>query len=694
MQLGKYDIHEVIGKGGFGTVYRATDRALGVERAVKIMHPALSQDAEFLERFRLEAHIAARLDHPYIVPVHDLDEINGAVFLVMKYMPGGSLKQRLANHGPLPFPLALKLLAQMALALDHAHQQGLIHRDVKPANVLFETDDLVRLTDFGFAKVMTTRNISSSLTLTGGLIGTPPYMPPEIWRHKSVSPAVDQYSLACLFFECLTGQTLFAGESPAEIMTRHVLDGPIFPSDWPAEIPAGMTAILEKALANDPTARFASCRHFAKAVAELSSHTILPASQSILVSQPVVPVSTTQPAVQSPSSPTAMPAFGPMGAPQPELRPVAIPHSTSVPAWSAQPGANYSRPTESTHKEQPWWIVALIILAGLGLLFICGIGAVSMLDRLSWDESTSVVEANPTNTARPQLTVIPTIKPATSLTTISTPIITSDCNKIGQTLTSPIDGMTLVCVPASNFLMGSTDVDGDADYDEKPQHAVYLDAYWVDQTEVTNAMFAKFVKETGYRTTAEKEGTGYAYTGNEWGLVNGADWLHPSGPDSDLTGKDQHPVVQVSWEDAVAYCHWAGRQLPTEAQWEKAARGTDGRLFPWGNQSPSANLLNFDWHMGDTTRVGQYSSGASPYGVLDMAGNVWEWTADWYGDDYYSSQTTWRNPTGLTGGNDRVVRGGSWNYDARVVRSASRNWYSPDKRDTDQGFRCILITAP
>jgi len=247
-----------------------------------------------------------------------------------------------------------------------------------------------------------------------------------------------------------------------------------------------------------------------------------------------------------------------------------------------------------------------------------------------------------------------------------------------------VDGMTLVCVPAGDFLMGSTDeqIDQmladnpswDADWfkDEKPGHTVYLDAYWIDQTEVTNAQYAQCVAAgVCRRPDSERSWTRSSY----YGSSQYADF----------------PVIEVSWDDAVDYCTWAGRQLPSEAQWEKAARGTDGRIYPWGNQAPNTNLLNYFNNLGDTTAVGSYPDGASPYGALDMAGNVWEWTADWYDGDYYSSRTTWRNPAGPSSGDGRVVRGGSWiQYYSRDVRAAYRYGDSPGSRVNYLGFRCRL----
>jgi len=273
---------------------------------------------------------------------------------------------------------------------------------------------------------------------------------------------------------------------------------------------------------------------------------------------------------------------------------------------------------------------------------------------------------------------------------------------IGSTTISEQDGMTLVFVPEGEFEMGSND----GKDDEKPVHTVWLDAFWIDQTEVTNAMFARFIDQTRYETDAEKAGSGFVYneSSKQWEEMKGADWRHPHGPGSSV--ENPHPVVLVSWNDVKTYCEWAGRRLPTEAEWEKAARGTDGRTYPWGNEKPAGNLLNFadrnldfvDW--ADTTiddgyrytaPVGSYPDGASPYGALDMAGNVWEWVADWNDETYYSSSPD-RNPSGPSTRDYRGLRGGSWRDSEDDVRSSSRNWNTPALVDGYRGCRCA--TSP
>jgi len=280
------------------------------------------------------------------------------------------------------------------------------------------------------------------------------------------------------------------------------------------------------------------------------------------------------------------------------------------------------------------------------------------------------------------------------------------------TRTPEKDGMVMIYVPAGEFTMGSDN--GDAD--ERPVHKVNLDGFWIDQTEVTNAQFAKFIDETGYKTDAEKVGCLYILdvpTG-EWNCLAGITWNHPQGSASTLDGLDMHPIVQVSWNDANAYCAWADRRLPTEAQWEKAARGEGTSLYPWGNRldETRANFCDTNcvfniWSDKDsndgfpyTSPVGNYSAGVSPYGVLDMAGNVLEWVADEYGSRYYENSPS-SNPTGPENpdsGTGHVLRGGSWGgyfrndsenvINSMNVSSTHRRWGTNDLATNFIGFRC------
>ncbi len=227
------------------------------------------------------------------------------------------------------------------------------------------------------------------------------------------------------------------------------------------------------------------------------------------------------------------------------------------------------------------------------------------------------------------------------------------------------DGMTMFFVPDGEFTMGS-----DVNTEEQPIHIVYLDSFWIDQTEVTNAMYAQCVSEGACTEPYNfSSSTQNEYYGN--------------------AAFDNYPVIYVDWFQAKTYCEWAGGSLPTEAQWEKAARGTDERKYPWGNENPSCDLANIPGCKGDTTEVGSYPAGKSPYGALDMAGNVWEWVSDWYSTSYPAGTVS--NPLGPSSGEFRVCRGGSWFFnDTTDSRSALRCGLSTDEKGYNIGFRCVL----
>ena len=242
---------------------------------------------------------------------------------------------------------------------------------------------------------------------------------------------------------------------------------------------------------------------------------------------------------------------------------------------------------------------------------------------------------------------------------------------------APKRTLEMVFVPAGEFIMGSPAGEG---YDEEhPQRSVYLDAFYIGKYEVTNAEYKKCVDAGTCEPPAGRESiTRDSYYGN---------------PEY-----DNYPVIYVSWDDANAYCEWMGKRLPTEAEWEKAARGTDGRKYPWGNEAPDRTKLNYDQNVGDTTEAGSYPDGASPYEAMDMAGNVWEWVADWYDADYYSKAPE-RNPQGPQDrfSEDQVmlyrgVRGGGSHSAERNVRCANRGStaYSPHNK---LGFRCAASSS-
>ena len=214
--------------------------------------------------------------------------------------------------------------------------------------------------------------------------------------------------------------------------------------------------------------------------------------------------------------------------------------------------------------------------------------------------------------------------------------------------------------------------------DEFPSRFVYVDRYWIDIYEVTNANYLEFVKATGHRPALDDTcETKACRQGNLW-----------KGTSFPKQIRNQ-PVTQVNWHDALAYCTWRGKRLPTEAEWEKAARGPAGNLYPWGiSQPPGKATYRRKWRgIFTMTDVGSYSNGASIYGVYDLAGNVWEWVSDWYDRKYYQKKIN-KNPKGPETGQFKVVRGGSWvNYED-TLHSAFRRWSRPEVRFNDTGFRC------
>ena len=256
----------------------------------------------------------------------------------------------------------------------------------------------------------------------------------------------------------------------------------------------------------------------------------------------------------------------------------------------------------------------------------------------------------------PPTSTLPALTPILPPTQAFTPTATSLPTEI-------IDakGVTMRLVPAGVFTMGS-----DAYDNEKPIHEVMLPDYYMDVYEVTNALYRACVDADG--CAAPKDTRRY----NDSKYAN-------------------HPVVYVDWNQAKTYCEWRFARLPTEAEWEKAARSADGRTYPWGNNAPDKTLLNYNNNIGDTSAVGSYLGGRSPYGMYDMSGNVWEWVADWYSETYYG--TLGENafdPQGPASGSVRVLRGGAWYYSNVNTRSAYRSRYVPGDRLNGFGFRCAL----
>lgn len=706
---GKYRIEKLLGEGAFGEVYLALHIQLNVKRALKVLRKQEERGVgstiygDVRRRFLQESRLGAQLgNQSHIIQVLDFEENDGLMVLSMEYAPGGSLQNLLDRAASLgkqvPISEAVRITAEVAEGLALLHSKDVVHRDIKPNNILFGEKWHAKLADLGLAQILHSDSMRSRLSQSEPHPGTPAYMSPEQSTppYPVLTSASDVYALGMVLFEMLTGR-IYSMQRPG---TRTVELRP--------DVPGWLDEMVAKMVAQSPQDRpwnGAEVVKMLQAGKETATVTVM-AQQAEL-----------GPAVQEPPAQAALQVEENLAEQHRQVaeRKAQLEREART---ANKRGSAHSSPR--THPEQVaqrltpvkpaklkgWrWLFLVVPL----LLAVCGFSAYQFIafmfpelapkktaqpalattDLFARGESTSSPRATLTEPLQqPADTAAPTVAPVLEPTSTLPPVPTEPPSCPVPTWTSPVDGMTLTCIPAGDFLMGNNS----GRSDEDPEHIVYLDLYYLDQTEVTNDMFGKFVSATGYRTDAEKSNKGYIWVTDDWTARSGADWRHPEGPDSNINNRGNHPVVQMSWEDANNYCAWAGRMLPTEAQWEKAARGTDGRLYPWGNQAPNLRLANFDMNVGGTTPVGSYPEGASPYGLLDMAGSVLEMTMDWYKSDYYSNQNAWSNPTGPVSGIIRVARGGNFSTGAEKIGVTFRDTASFGTGYS--GFRCALDAIP
>ena len=582
--IGRYHILEQLGEGGMAVVYKAYDTRLETDVAIKVIRtenilPAALERT--LKRFQIEAKKMAQLNHPNIVKVMDYGQFGGLPYLVMPYIPGGTLKQKLGN--PMAWNEALRIVIPIAKALGYAHKLGLIHRDVKPSNILMTQTDEPMLSDFGVAKVLE-GNETLDLSLTSIGVGTPEYMAPEQAVGIEFDQRADIYALGIVLFEMLTGRVPYKADTPMAVIIKQATEPLPAPRGLIPGLPVEAERVLFKMLAKDPKDRYADMGELIVVLGKLLN-SVAPRS-----------------------------------------------------------GTKKFNSEEDGKKPGKRWLKVGLIIVVVGAIFFGGYWVIAK------GKQKTTQKANEE-------------KPTLATPEIETTSMPLPYKKVLRA--SPKDNMVMVFVPAGEFLMGS-----DSDYEnEKPQHKVFLDAYWIDRIEVTNRQYRKCIADRACSEPSFKfSNTRENYFGND--------------------EFDSYPVIFVKWQQANEYCLWAGRRLPTEAEWEKAARGIDGRIYPWGNDPPEFHLANYGNNVFDTNQTGIYIGGESPYGAMEMAGNVWEWVLDWYGKYYENSP--YENPQNLAEGLGHVLRGGSWNNAANVLRSSMRFELPIYETLNTAGFRCVV----
>ena len=566
----RYEIKKSLDRGGMGTVYLAWDRTLERQVVVKIPHASLMVDPTFRLRFLQEIRDLSAHEHPAILSIVDSGSHGDVPYAVVQYLRGGNLRERIAQQGGQQTrEEVLAWLPTIADALDTVHRNGSLHRDVKPANLLFDAQENAILSDFGIATAIgaadpdaPTQEVRRELTVVGTFVGSPAYAPPEA-IDRVLTPAYDQYSLATVVYLALTGGLPFSGKTNEAILIAKEKGRP--PAIDRKKLKGPLSKAAEKAimkgLARQPEDRFDTCTEFAEAFAS-----------------------------EGGGSGIGMPAA----------------------KW-------------------------LVLAAGALLVFF----AATQFD-FDTEAGSGIAGLIPGAES-----VVDPLAPVTI--------------QLGST-PAEIDRAVSLCERGG----GSSSACAVEVFADERLRTVTLAPIALDRTEITNADFERFATETDYQTSAEERGYSWDIT-----RCRRCTWQTPQ-PSRIALEHLKDPVVHVSWTDARAYCEWAGGRLPTEDEWEFAARGTDRRAFPWGDEWDATRLRDVHAAGVGLEAVGSHPTGATPEGLLDLAGSVWEWTSTTSGE-----------------GERRIFKGGSWmDRIPAYFRSAAFAEDAPDYSSISLGFRC------
>jgi eukaryotic-like serine/threonine-protein kinase len=670
----KYVIEKAVGEGGFAVVYRAMHNIWNKPVAIKffseLSNVPIEQRDEMQASFINEGALLTELSSQTaaIVQARDVGSYTTPdgkwmPFMVLEWLEGSSLEEILAREtaaGRPTWTLAevLRLLGPVASALDVAHRRGIAHRDVKPPNIFVlgpdprAPDVTVKILDFGVAKMITDNTqMKAALAKTGTNITsfTPQYGAPEQFSRSygATGPWSDVFALALVAVEMLAGRTALDGGDLIQL--AYSAGNPQArptPRALGVQVPELVEAVFQKALAVQPSARFDRAGEFWHALEAAAGGVKLALSETVV-------------APSSAGVSSAAPA-------KTELAP---PRDITT-ASPATLGAAMAPAKKSN--------AALLGGAVIGLLVIAG--GVALFAFRSSGKPTDDATGPGVSASAP---VVATSAPAPSASAASG----KACPK------------NTFLIPAGQFYMGSDA--NDAPDNEKPSHNVSLGAFCFDATEVTVEAYAACTQ----RGACRKLHPDVSYVG----MTKQEEQAFKPLCNIDAADRRQHPINCISWRDAETFCRKNGKRLPTEAEWEYATRGPDGRIYPWGDDKPTVQHLNAcdadcaKWGKeagvgvlvlfadksdgyAATAPVGKFPGGSSRFGPMDVVGNVWEWVADWEGSYKVDDQ---KNPSGPSEGEKRIIRGGAWNG-ARTewLHPAFRFAAEPERRHPAIGFRC------
>ena len=654
---GRYTVERELGRGGMAIVYYARDLKHDRPVAIKVFKPELAH-AIGPDRFLREIRVTAQLSHPHILPLLDSGEADGLLFYVTPYIEGESLRHRLERDGKVPLDEALRITREVADGLESAHRRGVIHRDVKPENILLEEGHAV-IADFGIARAVA-ESADERLTATGIAVGTPEYMSPEQMmggRAGPVDARTDVYALACVLYELLTGDTPKHGTMAAR-----------------ADIPEQVGRVIRRAMSDDPGERFESAAAFAAALPRPSAGTDDLGTIARIARRPayavpaVLLVLAGALAVILPGRSRAARERGHDALTRAGLLADSGRYDEAYALWT---DAERDLPRDSA--------VVRLMPKVADILTITSVppGARVYIQRLvpAPDHPADSVLLGETpigerRMARGDYRLVITkdgFVPVTTMTATygDRPRLLgfrrSDPRTIAVRL-APVDSTVagMVFVPGGVYrLVGPNMPLG---------LSAQLDDYFIDKYEVSNEQYKKFVAAGGYRRGE------LARFADRSGMSGPRSWTGQEYP----PGRGGYPVTDVSWLEAAAYCAAAGRHLPTVFEWEKAARNGatapgEGVMMPWGYVRPGdATSLRANFVGSGTAPVDAYPFGISAYGAYNMAGNVKEWTA---------------NP--LQGGYG--VTGGSW--EDPIYLYPTYGMLAPSASSPSLGFRCARVAG-